>query len=237
METKICRICGIEKEITEYSKSGKHYRTECKKCHNSKMKEWRNKNTNYIKEYEKIYKQDHKEHYKKVYKDYYERNKKHILEYKKQYKNSHREYYENYSKEYNKKYYIKNVDKIKAQTKEYSKKRKNIDNLYKLKCNIRNLINCSFNRKNIKKDKETEDILGCSIDFFIKYLLQTFKNNYGIEWDKKEKVHIDHIIPLASANNEKEVIKLCHYSNLQLLKAKDNLKKGSKTNYVLLKGE
>ena len=47
-------------------------------------------------------------------------------------------------------------------------------------------------------------------------------------YDNKEKVHIDHIIPLATAKTEEDVIKLCHYTNLQLLKAKDNLKKGAK---------
>ena len=58
--------------------------------------------------------------------------------------------------------------------------------------------------------------------------MKTYKNSYGVEWNEKEKVHIDHIIPLATAKTEEEVIKLNHYTNLQLLKAKDNLKKGSK---------
>ena len=45
------------------------------------------------------------------------------------------------------------------------------------------------------------------MEFFVEYLLQTFKNNYGYEWNKVEPVHIDHIIPLKYANNEKEVKK------------------------------
>ena len=71
------------------------------------------------------------------------------------------------------------------------------------------------------------------MEFFVEYLLQTFKNNYGYEWDKVEPVHIDHIIPLKYANNEKEVFKYCNYRNLQLLKAEDNLHKGSKLDYTL----
>ena len=90
-----------------------------------------------------------------------------------------------------------------------------------------------FGKNKIIKKESTEKILDCSIDFFINYLLQTFKDNYGYEYNGIEKVHIDHIIPLATAKTEEDVIKLCHYSNLQLLKAKDNLKKGAKLNYEL----
>ena len=67
----------------------------------------------------------------------------------------------------------------------------------------------------------------------MEHLLQTFKSNYGYEWDKVEPVHIDHIIPLATAKTEEDIIKLCHYTNLQLLKAKDNLRKNAKNDWRL----
>ena len=85
-------------------------------------------------------------------------------------------------------------------------------------------------KKNYIKKEETSKIIGLEINEFVNYLLQTFKNNYGYEWDKVEPVHIDHIIPLATAKTEEDIIKLCHYTNLQLLKAEDNLKKGKKIN-------
>jgi hypothetical protein len=49
-----------------------------------------------------------------------------------------------------------------------------------------------------------------------------------MNWDNKEFWHIDHIIPLSSAKDKEELIKLCHYSNLQPLWAEDNYKKRGK---------
>ena len=93
---------------------------------------------------------------------------------------------------------------------------------------MRNFISKSFLRTKNKKNKKTLEILGCDYLKFKKHLLQTYKEKYNVDWNNIEKVHIDHIIPLATAKTSDDVIKLCHYSNLQLLKAKDNLKKGAK---------
>ena len=84
------------------------------------------------------------------------------------------------------------------------------------------------------KSKKTEKILGCNFEDFHNYLLQTFRDNYGYEYNFKEEVHIDHIIPLVTAKTEDEVTKLNHYTNLQLLKAKDNMEKRDKLNWKLV---
>lgn len=146
-------------------------------------------------------------------KEYRNNNKDKMLLSNKLWKESHKEHI----KEYKRNDYHKNKN----------------NELYKLKIQTRHLIFKSFERKGYKKDSRTEQILGCDYETFINHLLQTYKNNYGIEWDKKEKVHIDHIIPISIAKSEEEVIKLNHYTNLQLLKAKDNLNKSNKLDWEL----
>jgi len=61
-----------------------------------------------------------------------------------------------------------------------------------------------------------------------KYLEDKFSE--GMTWDNKGFYgwHIDHIIPLSSAKNEEDIIRLSHYTNLQPLWGKDNMKKGNK---------
>lgn len=100
--------------------------------------------------------------------------------------------------------------------------------IYRLIKNTRSMLAYAFRKKKSKKKNSSEEILGMNFEEFTKYLLDTFKNKYGRDWDGVEKVHIDHIIPLAAAETEDDVLKLCHYSNLQLLLAKDNLSKSDK---------
>jgi len=54
----------------------------------------------------------------------------------------------------------------------------------------------------------------------------------GMNWDNIGEWHIDHIIPLSSAETEQEIIKLCHYTNLQPLWAFDNISKGNRLDWV-----
>ena len=167
------------------------------------------KNRDKILESRKQYRKDHKEEISIYKKEYYKNNKTRIQEYKKKYAKNRKDYLSNYFRE-------------------YQRNRRNSDNLHKFKMQIRHLIWLAFNKKGSIKSKKTEEILGCDLKFFIEYLLETYKNIYGIEYDNEEKVHIDHIIPLSTAKNDSDIIKLCHYSNLRLLKAKDNLKKSNK---------
>lgn len=146
---------------------------------------------------------------------------------KKRYRKKYAEKIRNYNREYQKRDYV-----IKK-ANQHIKKRYSEDEIFKLKMVIRSEIYSSFTRKKYIKQENTEQIIGCSIDELITHLKKTYFKNYGEEYDKSKDVHIDHIIPLATANSEDEVKKLCHYSNLQLLKDSDNLEKAAKLDWKL----
>jgi hypothetical protein len=135
------------------------------------------------------------------------------------------------------KYYYENIDIIKEKRKEYDKnnreKRNNyisdrkLNNpIYRLSHIVRNRIKQFLKTNNITKKNKTFDIVGCTPEFLKEHLERKFTE--GMSWDNQGKWHIDHIVPLSSAKTDEEIYKLCHYTNLQPLWAKDNLKKGDK---------
>lgn len=235
MEQKICKKCNIQKNIIDFYflKNRKNYDSICKECKKKYVENYRKANKDKVKEYRKkyfkIYRSINKDKISEQQKIYRNENKEKSNEYAKKYRLEHKEYFLNYQREY----YKKNREII---CKKRRKKDKKIadKSMIKLKAQIRSLISKSFARKKFIKEEKTENIIGCNFDFFYKYLLQTFSNNYGYKWNGIEKIHIDHIIPLSTANSKDEVLKLCHYTNLQLLKANDNLKKSNKLNWKIM---
>lgn len=116
-------------------------------------------------------------------------------------------------------------------------RKRNWDKVYAKRCEpfnkIAGIIRCRTSSE-IKKhlgNKKTKSIklLGCSIEYLKSHLESKFYGemcweNYGSYW------HIDHIRPCSSfdLSKKEEQEKCFHYSNLQPLTAKENLKKGSK---------
>lgn len=182
----------------------KESKRKWRKNNRDKEKAYRERNKEIIREKQRIRYQNNKEEYAIKSKIYRENHKEEKRLQDKRYRKNHRE-------ELNKK----------------QLQRKENDAVYKLKCNLRGMIKNSFRRRGFKKKQKGEEIYGCTVNELIEHLIKTYENNYNERWDWKylKDVHVDHIIPLASANTEEDVKKLCHYTNLQLLKAKDNLDK------------
>jgi len=124
-------------------------------------------------------------------------------------------------------YRVKHSDKVREHHRKYMNEKYKNDIFYSLSSKLRSRLNIFIKSKNIKKQNKTFEIIGCSPEFLKIYIENQFTE--GMSWELMGKyIHIDHIIPLSSANNEEEVYKLCHYTNLQPLWSEDNLKKGDK---------
>lgn len=220
MNTKICRICNIEKNLTEFHfrEDNQKYRTECKSCNYRKQKERNSKKINEIREYKR---------------EYFQKNKKEILEKKRNFRQSNLEKY----KEETRKYYekTKEIQKdrkriwIETNREKYNSywiHRKKTDVLFGLITNMRARVCGYLKARNINKSNNTFNIVGCSPTELKEHLEKQFVD--GMSWGNRKEWHIDHIIPLSSAKTEEELLKLFHYTNLQPLWATDNIKKGNK---------
>lgn len=250
-----CKICSYNRhkdKYKEYRETHKDKRKEYLKENKDKINIvrtiYRNKNKDKINAYNRKWVEEHREEYNEKRKKYNVENKEKLKLARKQWLEEHKEGYEEYKKDYDKKYRELHQKEIKEyrdvyrkthkkQYNEYIRNRRKNDDVFFWKHKIREYIRESFYRNNLKKNKNTEEILGCSIEYLRNYLKQTFKKNYGYEWDEIEKVHIDHIKPISLGTTIEEVNKLCHYTNLQLLKPKDNQIKSNKLDYKLNKEE
>lgn len=119
---------------------------------------------------------------------------------------------------------LSKTPEYKAKRNKALQERRKSDALFNLTCRVRNLIQQSFSRKNKSKSLTTIKILGCTIPEFKKHLESLFVD--GMSFENAGAWHIDHKTPLATAKTKEDVIRLCHYSNLQPLWKIDNLKKG-----------
>jgi hypothetical protein len=108
----------------------------------------------------------------------------------------------------------------------YTELKYNSNSIYRSICLLRNRLNNSLKVKKWQKNTHFSKYIGCSKEELKKHLESQFQE--GMNWENQGKWHMDHIIPLSSAKTEQELYKLCHYTNLQPLWAKDNLSKGNK---------
>ena len=207
---KKCSKCNIKKELFEFNNNVRCFdgkRVECRECQKIESSIYREKNKEKINEKLRIQ---------------YLLNPQTQKDRDLKWKTNNLESYKKSNYGRGKKWEEKNKDKRREYKNNYSTQRLKTDILFKLRRNVRIRIN-----KFLKNKKNNSlDIIGCSYLQLKENLEKQFNN--GMSWDNYGKWHIDHIIPLSSANNEDEVYKLCHHTNLQPLWAEDNLKKSNK---------
>jgi hypothetical protein len=125
-----------------------------------------------------------------------------------------------------KKYYQKNKEKESVRNNIYTRNKRKNNPIFKLSCNLRSRIVTFLKTKNITKRNTTYNIIGIDSEELRIYIEKQFKE--GMCWENYGEWHIDHIIPLSSAQNEEDAYRLCHYTNLQPLWAIENLQKTNK---------
>ena len=204
---KKCKICELEKSLDNFSKrksSSDGHRHQCKECIKTQKKEYYNKNKVYLSEKNKIWRENNKDRLKENYENFLNNNPS-----------------------YQKEYYNRNKVKI---NNKYNIRR-NEDDLFRFKENIRNLIKNSIIGNGYSKKSKTNKILGCSYEEFKEYIELQWEDwmnwdNYGNPKDgiiePNKTWDIDHIKPLKLCENEIDIIEFNHYSNLQPLCSYNN---------------
>ena len=104
--------------------------------------------------------------------------------------------------------------------------KKATDPLFVTTRRLRGRLQRAFAVSKWNKNNTTGDMLGCSFKTAHDHIESQFTE--GMSWANRSEWHIDHIMPLVSATTEEELIKLCHYTNLQPLWAEENIKKGGR---------
>lgn len=211
METLKCNNCLEIKPMTvEFFKRGATnrlgFRPQCKECVRKIQIEYRVKNGKSLKE-KRI------KHYKSIADKLKIWGQKSNANTKKK-----RTENPNFDKDYRNKNNVRHMTKYRN------------DPLYKLIHRLRGRISCGIKKK--YKNLRSASYLGCSLVELRAYMESKFQP--GMTWENHGNYgwHIDHIIPLDSANTEEEAFKLCHYTNLQPLWAKENLSKSNKLTRV-----
>lgn len=181
-------------------------RYDCQTCSKKRSLEYKHNHKEEVSAYSKIYINDNKERELKRKREWYHNNKVH-------------------------------ANKLTATNR---KIKRHTDSFYKLTINIRNLIKNSLKKQKVSTKNRTYEILGCTYEEFKIHIENQFLpwmnwNNYGkYNGEFNSTWNYDHIIPLSSATNEGELIKLNYYTNFQPLCSKINQDiKGDKLNFKL----
>jgi cobalamin-dependent methionine synthase I len=198
---KKCGRCKVEKDHSEFHKDSTKIDGLTSFCKECKV-EYRKNNISKFKSYKK---------------KHYAKNKSKILEtQRKEYRKLHKKCR---TKQNN----------YRTNRKQQEKERRQKDQNFRILGNLRTRVYHAL-KKNTKGLK-TKELLGCSIDELKIYLERKFTE--GMNWENYGSWHMDHIVPCATFDlRHSDQQKICfHYSNLQPLWAKDNLRKNKRINF------
>lgn len=224
---KQCKICLLNLKDSEFEK----WKCTCKKCRYI-IKNNRNRNKNYLVDLDLKEKRCNK---CKLWKEVFLFGKKKenkdglntvCKECRKIYSKIAYSRHSEKIKENRKNYYKNNKEKVITKMTIYKKMKFETDPFYRMTRRLRNRLYYALKNTTWKKNTHFTEYIGCDRDTLISHIQSQFTE--GMTWDNLGDWHIDHKEPLSLAKTEEELYKLCHYTNLQPLWAKDNLSKSNK---------
>lgn len=185
---------------------------------------WYLKNKKRILVMRKKYSQDNHETILLKKKEYYRRNKTRMNAVSKEYSKKNKVAIARYQKIW----YKNNKKSVMERTKNWSRNRNATNIQYRLTRQLRSRLNSAI--KNHSKTGSAIRDLGCSIPELKIYLENKFQPGMSWENHSYRGWHIDHIIPLIlfDLEDREQLLRAVHYTNLQPLWGKDNLKKGGR---------
>ena len=218
----LCSKCHQEKNENEFYKSRREKdgrRSECKDCGNKYNA------TNKVR-WDNTYYERHKDKLKKRSRLFYLENRERVLKREKIYQIKNKDK----KSEYDAKRFQKIYQSVKKQRISYCnkwrRKKYKEDVGYKIRTVLRNRFKQAF------KNGKFVDSQGCTMDELKIYLQSQFQDgmNWGNYGCQEGQWSIDHIYPLSKFDltKESERMKAFHYSNLQPLWHRDNLRKSNK---------
>jgi len=204
MEMKVCKICGIEKEMSEYHKQARSkdgYNRTCKKCRSTNEKQYYEDNKEKHNEVARKYRKEHLEKIKERARKYYHNNKERDKERRKKYVEEHKEehnergkvwvlnnpnkvkekrkrYHEKHKEEINERkrnFRKENYEEYRNHTNDYIKNKRRIDPLFRLKGNLHASISAIVKRSINRKKTKTLEVLGCDYEIAKQHLESQFE--------------------------------------------------------------
>jgi len=230
---KKCTKCNEIKSLNNFNKAETtkdRLTGHCKICLAISNKEWREKNKKKMQDYRQKYYAENKHYIDGRQKEYRSENLEVLKEKQRASYKLNPEEAKNRVKEYR----FKKFGKQKAEKKrireekersamirrcerEYHKRY-----LHPVKTNLRVRLNIALKLSGNIKDKSALSVIGCDINTLTSHIEKQFIK--GMSWENNtiNGWHIDHIIPLSSADTKEGIEFLFHYTNLQPLWAEEN---------------